>query len=219
MKGTTQGGRPWNKAHLYRLLHNRKYLGEVEHKGTIYPGEHEAIVPRDLWYAAHRILAENHHVRGNRTRAKTPALLRGLLRCAHCDCSMGPTFTRKKDKTYRYYLCVQASKRGYRTCPVRTVAAGTIEEAVVEQLRLLLRSPERLEPFGLHSAAVTALARLDALWDHLFPAEQERLVRTLLERIDVHGDGLDLHLRAEGLRTVAEDAGIPSNRAALELAR
>jgi len=141
-KGTTQGGRPWNKAHLYRLLNNRKYIGEVEHKGTFYPGEHEAIVPRALWDDAHKILAENYAVRSNRTRAKTPALLKGIIRCGHCGGAMGPTFTKKKGRTYRYYLCVHASKNGYQSCPVRTVAAGTIETAVVEQLRAVFRSPE-----------------------------------------------------------------------------
>jgi site-specific DNA recombinase len=141
-KGTVQGGRPWNKAHLYRLLNNRKYVGEIEHKGTFYPGEHEAIVPRELWADAHKILAENYAVRSNRTRAKTPALLKGIVRCGHCGGAMGPTFTRKKGKTYRYYLCVHASKNGYSKCPVGTVAAGEIEEAVVGQLRAVFRSPE-----------------------------------------------------------------------------
>jgi len=55
---------------------------------------------------------------------------------------MGPTFTKKKGRTYRYYLCVHASKNGYQICPVRTVAAGTIETAVIDQLRVVFRSPE-----------------------------------------------------------------------------
>lgn len=142
LKGTTRGGRAWNKGHLYRLLNNHIYIGEIEHKGTYYPGEHDAIVPRTLWDDAHRILAENYRVRANRTRAKTPALLKGIIRCGHCGSSMGPTFTRKKGKTYRYYLCVHASKNGYKSCPVRTVAAGTVEEAVVGQLRAVFRTPE-----------------------------------------------------------------------------
>jgi site-specific DNA recombinase len=142
LKGKVRGGRRWNKSHIYRLLNNKKYIGEVEHKGEVYPGEHEAIVTRKLWDEAHRILSENHRVRANGSRAETPALLRGIIRCGHCDCSMGPTFTRKRSKTYRYYLCVHASKNGYGDCPVRTVAAGDIEAAVVEQLRAVFRTPE-----------------------------------------------------------------------------
>ena len=142
LKGKEHGGHQWNKSHLYRMLNNRKYIGRVEHRGADYRGEHEAIVSRKLWDEAHRVLAENQRARSNGTRAKTPALLKGLIRCGHCDYSMGPTFTRKKGKTYRYYLCVRASKSGYAECPVRTVAAGDIETAVVTQLRAVFRSPE-----------------------------------------------------------------------------
>jgi hypothetical protein len=38
-----------DKGVLYRLLNNRVYIGEAVHKGTSYPGEHEAIIDRDLW--------------------------------------------------------------------------------------------------------------------------------------------------------------------------
>ena len=37
-------GKPIDKGSLYKLLNNRTYLGEAVHKGTSYPGEHEAIV-------------------------------------------------------------------------------------------------------------------------------------------------------------------------------
>src|SRR5690606_18412139 len=83
--------------------------------------------------------ADNYTVRANRTRAKTPAL---LLRCGHCGGAMGPTFIKKKGKTYRYYLCVHASKNSYKSCQLRTVDAGTGEKAVFGQPRVVFRSPE-----------------------------------------------------------------------------
>lgn len=55
---------------------------------------------------------------------------------------MGPTFAKKNGKTYRYYLCIAASKNGYDTCPVKTIAAGEIEGAVIDQLRGIFRAPE-----------------------------------------------------------------------------
>ena len=55
---TSKSGRPLNKGDVYKLLNNRTYAGEVAHKGKAYPGEHQAIVPRDLWDAAHAILRE-----------------------------------------------------------------------------------------------------------------------------------------------------------------
>ncbi len=43
---TTKRGKPLDKGDVYKLLNNRTYAGEVAHKGTSYPGEHRAIVPR-----------------------------------------------------------------------------------------------------------------------------------------------------------------------------
>ena len=48
-KGKHRPGSPWNTGHIYRLLGNRLYMGEVVHKGKRYPGEQEAIVSKGLW--------------------------------------------------------------------------------------------------------------------------------------------------------------------------
>ena len=43
------------------------------------------------------------------------------------------------------------------------------------------------------------------LWDELFPAEQARIVRLLVERVDLAPDGMQVRLRAEGLQTLVEE--------------
>ncbi len=98
----------------------------------------------------------------------------------------------------------RCSKRGADACPVGRVPAAEIEAAVIDQLRVLLRSPEiivatwraaRQEIDGLTEAEVReALERLDPLWDELFPAEQARIVQLLVERVDVAADGIDIRL-------------------------
>ena len=50
-----------------------------------------------------------------------------------------------------------------------------------------------------------ALARLDPLWNELFPAEQARIVQMLVERIDLSPDSMQVRLRAEGLQTLVEE--------------
>jgi len=52
-----------------------------------------------------------------------------------------------------------------------------------------------------------ALERLDPLWDELFPAEQARIVQSLVERVDVGVDGATIRLRMEGLAGLARDLG------------
>jgi len=283
--GKVVGGKRWNKVYVYRVVTNRKYLGEVVHKGQSYPGEHEAILDRRQWDEAQRIMADNYHARADKTRQKVQALLTGIVRCGHCGKAMGASHTKRRGRRYRYYVCNHAEKNGYDACPVKSVAAGQIEGAVKERIRVILRSPdlvartfrevqaqaesqradlagqkERLEgrlaelkraigrlarsdgndglvaeltklneEYGQTQNQVEevghamealgaggstedevreALQKLDPLWDELFPAEKERIVRLLVEEVVVNKDGLLIRLRLHGLNSlVAEIQG------------
>ena len=212
----TRRGRLVDKGFLYKLLNNRVYIGDAVHKGTAYPGEHEAIITRALWDKVHGILRESPRVRAGRTRAATPALLKGLI-FGPTGCAMTPTHTRRGDKLYRYYVSQSVLKRGADACPVGRVPAAEIEGAVVDQLRGLLGTPEvivgtwrsaRREIDGLSEAEVReALEGLDPLWDELFPAEQARVVQLLVERIDVGQGGVDIRLRVDGLARLVDELG------------
>jgi hypothetical protein len=212
----TRRGRLIDKGFLYKLVNNRVYIGEAVHKGTAYPGEHAAIISRALWDKVHGILRESPRVRAGRTRASTPALLKGLI-FGPTGCAMTPTHTRRGDKLYRYYVSQSVLKRGPEACPVGRVPAAEIETAVVDQLRGLLRAPEviigtwrsaRPEVDGLSEAEVReALEGLDPLWDELFPAEQTRIIQLLIERLDVGHDGVDIRLRVDGLAHLVRDLG------------
>ena len=58
----TRRGRLVDKGFLYKLINNRVYIGDAVHKGTAYPGEHEAIITRALWDKVHGILRESPRV-------------------------------------------------------------------------------------------------------------------------------------------------------------
>jgi site-specific DNA recombinase len=66
--GRTVGGQPFSRGHIYKLLSNPLYIGEIAHKGTRYPGQHPAIIDADTWQAVQAQLKEN--TRGNRTQGK-----------------------------------------------------------------------------------------------------------------------------------------------------
>jgi site-specific DNA recombinase len=211
-------GKLIDKGFLYKLLNNRIYIGEAVHKGTAYPGEHQAIISRDIWNKAHNIMAVSPRTRASNARAQTPSLLKGLV-FGPTGVAMSPTHTRRGDRLYRYYVSQSVIKRGADACPVNRVSAAEMEAAVVAQLRGMLRSPEiivgtwrsaRPEIDGLSERQVReALEGLDPLWDELFPAEQARVVQLLVERIDVGLSGLDIRLRVQGLAHMVRDlAGI-----------
>ncbi|MCL5105691.1 MAG: recombinase family protein [Armatimonadetes bacterium] len=141
--GVRRVGKPWNGSGIYRLISNKTYLGLTLHKGTAYPGEHEAIVSQALWDRAHAVLTHDGYVK-RRKEESVPALLKGILRCGHCESPMFNSFTRRKGRVYRYYVCHKASKHGYDTCDVRSMSAGELDQAVVDQLRVLFRTPEMI---------------------------------------------------------------------------
>jgi len=217
--GRARPGRPIDKGFLYKLLGNRVYIGDAVHKGESHPGEHEAIVERKTWDRVRSVLATNSRQRASRTRAATPAPLKGLMQCGCCGKAMTPSHTRRRGRLYRYYLCTSAIRNGHATCPVRSVAAGEAETLVLAQMQGIFRTPEIAaqtiaaaaglddagDPAGRERDIVAALGRLDTIWSELFPAEQQRILHLLIERIVIKPSGFAITLRAEGMRSLAEE--------------
>jgi site-specific DNA recombinase len=72
--------------------------------------------------------------------------------------------TRHKTKSYRYYVCSSAQKKGWHTCPSKSIPAGQIEALVVGQVRGIGRDPTVLQE-TIRQARVRdeeRLAELDA---------------------------------------------------------
>ena len=213
---TTSRGHRIDKKFIYRMLNNRVYIGEAVHKGTSYLGEHTAIIEREVWDKVHAILTESPRKRAARTRADTPALLRGLL-YGPDGAAFSPTHTRKVGRLYRYYVSQTILKHGAGSCPIGRVPAGEIEAAVIDQLRAVFRQPEivsgtwkaaRAKDFAISEVEVReALTLLEPLWNEMFPAEQARIVALLVERVDIGTDGLNVRLRTDGLAALAREMG------------
>src|SRR5262249_19381622 len=144
-KGRTVGGHAFDKMKLHRLLTNVTYIGKVSHHGQVYEGEHRAIVPTDLFAQVRKVLDRNRQTHGAATRNRYGALLRGILRCAPCQCSMGHTYSCKHGrKRYRYYVCLAAQKRGWSECPSKSVPAAEIERFVIDRIRGIAKDPSLL---------------------------------------------------------------------------
>ena len=67
---------------------------------------------------------------------------------------------------------------------------------------MLFRSSEVEMP---EREVVETVTNFAPLWDELFPAEQARIVRLLVERVDLSPSGLQVRLRAEGLQTLVAE--------------
>ncbi|MCZ8148362.1 MAG: hypothetical protein O9325_11015 [Roseomonas sp.] len=106
---------------------------------------------------------------------------------------------------------------------IARISAAEIGGAVIAQVRGLLRQPEVVlgawraarvsAPDMTEDEARLALERLDPLWDELFPAEQARIIRLLVDRVDIGTGGADVRLKLEGLASLARDLATPAESA------
>ncbi|MFN9252260.1 MAG: hypothetical protein ACK58O_14610 [Brevundimonas sp.] len=169
-----------------------------------------------LWDKVRSVLAQSPRTRAGNTRAKTPALLKGLI-FTEKGIAMTPTVSKKGSRLYRYYTSMDAirNRAGENTETFVRLPAGMVETAVVQQIRTLLLTPEvtaraieaaqRECPEIEQPDVVAALTGFDALWESLFPAEQARIARLLVERVTVGSDGMAVDLRTEGLGSVVRE--------------
>jgi len=122
--------------HVYRLLRNRFYVGEISYNGEVFRGEHEPIIERDVFDAVQSRLPGKKYHPARPGRRKYPYLLSGLVRCC-CDPArhMRPASVKKKDKRYFYYKCTDSG------CGC-AINAEKLDAAVLEALRRVATDPE-----------------------------------------------------------------------------
>lgn len=214
-KGAQRHGTLVSPGYIYRVLNNAVYVGDMPHKDKVYPGQHEAIISRDIWNEVHTILKISPRVRGNASRRKQPAILRGLASCGGCQSVMSPCGTRKKGKIYSYYAGSKHLSLKCADCPLGRVPAAELERVVFEQIKPLVQSPSMVaqawlamknlgEPIS--QADVTeALKNLEMLWSELFPEEQRRILELLLERVDVFTERVDIKFKTDGLGRMVQE--------------
>ncbi len=142
--GKRRGGLPIDKCRLHGIMTNVLYVGKITHKKEVYTGEHEAIIPEDLFRRVQARLQQNRNVGNIELRNRYGALLRRLLYCKACGRVMAHTFTTRGKKRYRYYTCTNAIKNGRRKCPTVSLPAGEIEKAIVDQIRCIGKDADLL---------------------------------------------------------------------------
>jgi len=141
--GREAGGGRFDKPNLFHLLTNVLYLGKITLKKELFEGQHPAIVDAEIFRRVQALLHRNGQSGGKHVRNRFGALLKGLLRCVPCDSAMIHTHTLKNgNKRYRYYVCLNAQKRGWHNCPSKSIPAAEIERFVIDQIRGIGRDSE-----------------------------------------------------------------------------
>jgi hypothetical protein len=106
------------------------------------------------------------------------------------------------------------------------LSAAMVDGAVIAEMRRIIGAPEiaaRLIEAQRREGApmdertiVAALHRFDELWDALFPAEQARIVRLLVDRVTVGPTGMAVDLRNNGITALVRELGESAHLEAAE---
>jgi site-specific DNA recombinase len=144
VQGAERGGKPFSRGHLYRLLSNPIYIGQIAHKGELYPGQHPPLIDAETWNAVRDQLAVNRNRHRSRSTAAEPSLLAGLVTDARGE-RLTPSHAVKSGRRYRYYVSAPpiSQSRGDRTPGLR-LAATELEDAVIRILFDALANPAKL---------------------------------------------------------------------------
>ena len=147
--GAERGGKPFTRGHIYAVLSNPIYTGQIAHKDQLYPGQHPALIDAETWAAVRDRVADNGSDHQRKAKAAEPSLLAGLLVDARGE-RLTPTHAVKKGRRYRYYVSAALiTEAGTEHAQGWRLAAQQIEDAVIRILMDWLTQPAKLlEPTG-----------------------------------------------------------------------
>ena len=177
----TRFGRVWTKDSVRELLQNEFYTGVVKHQGDLYAGEHQAIVPQELFQLVQEIRKQHARRPVCYGTTKRVFLLSGLAHCA--SCGRTARGQGKLNVPYGYYR-ETSELRGYSDCPHS--GRSVREQTVQWQLGLIMTR------FMLPETWQAELRRHLEHTDRAqqMRSERERLQRRLRRVGELYADGV-----------------------------
>jgi site-specific DNA recombinase len=216
--GVTRGGLPFRIGHLYTILRNHVYRGEIKHKGEVHAGDHEPVIDQVLWDKAQAQLTSNVAIRRSGKSSKNPSLLAGLLFDGTGN-RMTPTHTVKNGKRYRYYISnslIAGANKSRVSDPGEGLrfAAHEIESHAVTAIATFLADAQKVmaelcPDDGALGITKAALHHADLLGQSLKAndvLDRYELIRSLIVRVSIDDVSICVELRRESL---LEQLGLP----------
>ena len=206
------------KQGIYKILHNRAYIGEITHKGESFPAQHERLISQNLWDEAHAILASDKRLRNRKTwerKDKHDFLLRNIAYTEDGDLLI-PTATKKPNgKVYRYYVINKKIHKGAEAAQSWNYQAAMLEGAVTDKLLEYLRSESMVDKYWSEiqkinpsidepQAVVLILRHTASIWDQFFTKMKAEIIHALIKRVVIKPNGVEVQMRFEGLGAVVK---------------
>src|SRR3981081_4718333 len=137
--GKILGGLPFSRGHIYRILSNPLYIGEIAHKDIRHAGQHPRIIDQEIWNAVSALIGSNRREHRARSKAEHVSLLAGLI---YDDAGrrLVSSHTTKNGKRYLYYITSDGS--GRKPAPgaqaKSRLPAANVDAFVVSAIRTFL---------------------------------------------------------------------------------
>jgi hypothetical protein len=141
-----------------------------------------------VWERVQKRIAHPAAFARGKSRNKHLALLNGLLYCDCCAARMTYSYSKKKDRQYPYYVCLNAQRQGWAACPAKSLPARAIEESALRRIREA--HPGIWEP---------------SVWEQMDRARQVEAMQAVVERIGYDGAARKISIRFHPLAERAED--------------
>ena len=146
-RGKLSGGKIFNKQILYTILKNPIYIGKVRYHGQEFEGEHDGIISEEVFNNVQILLKNNRINQKNTDHTRIPSMLRGVLYCSSCGSRMVISYTKKKNKKYIYYTCLNAIKNGRSVCKNKSIPSHKMDKFVVQHIQKITTNPTFLTQF------------------------------------------------------------------------
>lgn len=155
---TTKRGNVFSIGTLKVILDNPVYIGKIrfnQHENwsekrrsgknkdpIIVDGEHEAIIPEDLW---ERVQQKRSARSYKAVQSDQPYILTKLIRCPQCGAGMVAGKSKSANKTYRYYKCGTFHNKGASECSSNSINADVAERQVLQEFKRIVTESQFLQ--------------------------------------------------------------------------
>ncbi len=194
-----KGGRSLSRGTLYKMLSNPIYIGQIRHKGTCHPGQHEAIIDQELWEQVQQHMASNSVEHKTRSRTTVSCPLTNKLFDVSGE-RLIPVHANKKGRRYRYYISQSliadprdASPNGWR------LPGQELEHVITHAVSEII----------LDDVAITAALQESGIAVHHIPSALDAagkiepnasdIIERFVQRVELRQDGIRLTLSLASL--------------------
>ena len=206
------------KQSIYKILHNRTYIGEISHKGESFPAQHEGLIDSTTWEQTHAILSQGNHQRCRNTwekKNRNDFLLRGIAYTQDGDLLIPMATKKPNGKVYRYYVINKKIHKGAEAAQSWNYQAAMLEGAVTDKLLEYLRSESMVDKYWSEiqkinpsidepQAVVLILRHTASIWDQFFTKMKAEIIHALIKRVVIKPNGVEVQMRFEGLGAVVK---------------